>query len=403
MQQEIEQRIISVAKDEKIFSDILNRGIDSESFIVHSEVFDFIQKYFYKYNSIPSSAIISSTFPGFLYADDVQEAEVKYLCDELIKANIKRKAISIINSSSDSLVVDPYGTIDSLISNLSGIRKNVNYSKSFADADALQRYEKVVQNRKKAEKGVTVGIKTGIGLFDEQYIGWQPGNLIGIVGRLGSGKSSLAEYLACQSYLSGKRILFLSPEMSVEEINYRWDTFLGKMKGYTFLNSDLPLGNVDLKEYKKWLHEVSERKDWMTLDSASGKRFNLGNITALVNEFSPDLLVVDGVALIDAPGEQSWMKLMNVSYGLKSIAQNSKIVIIATSQANRSAKDDMPTVAQVAFGDAFMQSVDYAIMIQKDVNNELVRYITIPKRRTGKAINKPVQVKFDINQGIISI
>jgi len=506
-----------------------------------------MQKYFTKYNSLPAKAIIESTFPGYTYLDDVKEHEIKYLCDELIKATTKRKAIQYINSSSDLLSIDTYGAIDSLITKLSNIRKPSANSRSFADGDAMKRYVDVVKSRDKIAKGVSTGIRTGIGFFDDKYLGWQPGNLIGIVGRLGVGKSTVAQYIACQAYKAGKRILFISPEMSTDEINLKFDTFMGKMNGYSFLNDQLQTGEINLKEYKKWLEEVSIRKDWLTLDSANGKKFNVGNITGFVQEFSPDLVVVDGVALIDSSGTESWQKTMDVSYGLKSMAQNNKIVTIATSQANRDVKDKMPRPDQVSFGDAFMQAClvpgtpirrasnkqgyfpieeikkddlvfthngrarkviktlkrnineeifklylsnyeiiritgehklyttngwveaknlninhilyklsdvsktvffkdkllisngtkilkiekefysgpvynleveednsycgkgiiyhncDAGIFIQQDINKPLMRYMTIPKRRTGRAINTPIEIKFDINQGLISM
>ena len=403
MQDELEQRLISSIQDEGSFAKIVEKGISSDSFIVHEEVFKFYQKYFCKYNSIPSRAVISSTFPGFSYAEEVKEHEVKYLCDEVIKSSVKREVIRLINRASDLLDNDPYGTIDYLVGRLTNVHKEFSQSKSFTDADALKRYQQIIANREKKEKGVSVGIKTGIGFFDDQYIGWQPGNLIGIVGRLGVGKSIIAQFLACQAYLSGKRILYISPEMSIDEVNMRWDTFFGKMKGHTFLNDALKVGEVNLKEYKEWLEEVSVRKDWMTLDSASGKSFNIGNITAYVNEFSPDLLVVDGVALLEDSAEQSWVKIMNISYGLKTIAQNYKIVVVATSQANRSAKDDMPRPDQVSYGDAFMQSCDYAIFLQQDIMKPNIRYATIPKVRTGKPNNQPITIDFNVNEGIIKL
>ena len=357
MQQDVEQRLISVISNEKIFGDVVVRGVGSEDFIIHTEVFSFIQTYYGKYNTIPAKAVIESSFPGFEYINDVKEHEIKYLCEELIKSTTKRKAIVYINESSELLSVDPYGAIDSLVNKLTNIRKTSTFSRSFADADAPKRYAQAVENKAKVAKGNTVGLKTGISFFDKQFLGWQPGNLIGIVGRLTSGKSCVAQYLACQTYNSGKRVLFLSPEMSAEEVNLKWDTFMGRMQGHTFLNDKLPLGDVNLKEYKQWLDDVSVRKDWLTLDSANGKKFNLSNIKGFISEFSPDLVVVDGVALLEGVGMESWLKMMDVSYGLKSLAQNQKIVIIATAQANRSVEaNEMPRPDQVSFGDAFMQA-----------------------------------------------
>ena len=403
MQQDLEQRLISVIKDEKILSDIISRGVTSDEFIIHTEEFSFIQQYFNKYNSIPSMAVIESTYPGFKYLDDVKDIEIKYLCDELFKSSARRKAIAYINTSAELLSLDTYGAIDSLVTKLTNIRKQTTNSKSYADGDALRRYDIAVKNRDNITKGVTNGIKTGIKIFDDNNIGWQPGNLIGIIGRLGVGKSTVAQYLGCTAYKAGKRVLFISPEMSAEEVNLKFDTFMGKMNGYTFLNDKLQIGDIDLRNYKKWLEGISTRKDWLTIDSANGKKFNINNINGYVTEFAPDMVIVDGVPLLDGVGEQSWVKMMDVSYGLKAIAQNNKVVVIATSQANRAVGDEMPRPDQVSFGDAFMQAADFGIFMQQNINKPLSRYITIPKRRTGKAINTPIEITFNINEGIISM
>jgi replicative DNA helicase len=403
MQQDLEQRLLSLMVDQKVFDEATSFGIDSASFVMFADVFDYIQKYYYKYNSLPAKAVVSSIFPGFSYLDDVKDHETKYLCDELIKAKVKRDAITIINNASDSLTVDPYGTIDSVIYRLSNIKKGTPDAVHYTDGDAIARYTKVVANRDKTAKGISVGIKTGISFLDDKYLGWQVGSLIGIVGRTGVGKSWIAEYLSCQAYLSGKRVLFLSPELSCDQVNFRWDTIMSRFDGRTFLNDKLLIGQINLKEYNEWLTKMSTRKDWITLDTASGRSFNIGSITALVNKFSPDVLVVDGVALIEAPGEKSWEKVMTVSYGLKAISVNKKLVTIATSQANRETGDEMPKTHQVSYGDAFAQAVDDLIMLQQDRSRPDIRYATIPKRRNGEPINSLITIKFDVNNGLLSM
>ena len=61
---------------------------------------------------------------------------------------------------------------------------------------------------------------------------------------------------------SGKRVLVLSPEMSLKKWNLRWDTIMGNIKGYRFLNKELAVGQVVLSEYKKFLEEISLRKEY---------------------------------------------------------------------------------------------------------------------------------------------
>ena len=257
MQKNLEERALSVIRDSKTFNDMLQQGITSDCFIIYDEVFNFYQKYCYKYNSIPANSIINSNFPEFSYVPEVKLEEVKFLVDELIKSNVQRKAIRIINEAQDLIVNDPYGTIESTINKLAGVRRRVVETRSFTDKDSLKRYEYVVQNKERVKKGITIGIKTGINLFDEKYLGWQPGQLIVVAGRLGIGKSWVILYFGCEAYKTGKRVLYLSPEMPLHDVEFRWDTIMGRSKGFEFLNDKLIVGDINLKDYREYLSDVS--------------------------------------------------------------------------------------------------------------------------------------------------
>jgi hypothetical protein len=376
--------------------------------VLHQELFDFISTYYHKYSSVPAEKIIISDFPDFEYKNDVKIEETRFLADELVKSNIQRKSIRIINDASDQITIDPYGTIESVISKLSNVRRKITDSRSFTDKDALKRYELVLANKEKVGRGVTLGLKTGISVFDDKYIGWQQGDLIAIIGRMGIGKSWLLIYSACVSYLEGKRILYISPEMSIPEVELRCDTIIGTLQGHRFLNDGLQRGSVDFREYKEFLTGLTSRKDWLTVDSFNGNNFNLGGITSLSDEFSPDLICIDGIGLLDSRNKEAWQAVKELSYGIKNLAQTRKLVTMVTSQVNRDTltKDvnpGMPGLENIYMGDAVGQAASVVIAMNQDINKPDVRFITIPKRRNLPAINKPLQIKFSVNEGLISV
>ena len=403
MQKNLEERSLSIIKDPKTFSDMLQQGVNSDCFIIFTEVFDFINRYYHKYNSIPANSIINSNFPEFSYIQEVKSEEVKFLADELIKGSVQRKAVRIINEAQDLIVDDPYGTIESTINKLASVRRKVVETRSFTDRDSIKRYEYVVQNKERIKKGITVGIKTGINLFDEKYLGWQPGQLIVVAGRLGIGKSWVILYFGCEAYKTGKRVLYLSPEMPLHDVEFRWDTIMGKSRGFEFLNDKLILGDVNLKDYRDYLTDVSRRSDWLTIDSNFGLSFSMTNINNMVDEFCPDLVVIDGISFIEAHSRDIWEKMKIICDELKKLAQNQKVVIIVSAQVSREAGDNMPKMTQIAYSDSILQAADYGVMMSGDVEKPDIRYITIPKIRSGKAVNSRIMIKFDVNRGIIEI
>ena len=403
MQKDLEARALSIIKDTKTFNDMLQQGANSDCFIIFTEVFDFINKYYHKYDSIPANSIINSNFPEFSFVSEVKPEEVKFLADELVKGSVQRKAIKIINEAQDLIATDTYGTIESTINKLASVRRKVVETRSFTDKDSMKRYEYALQNKERIKKGITVGIRTGINLFDVKYLGWQPGQLIVVAGRLGIGKSWVILYFGIEAYKTGKRVLYLSPEMPLPDVELRWDTIMGRSKGYGFLNDKLLLGDVNLKDYREYLTDVSRRSDWLTIDSNFGMSFSINNINNIVDEFCPDLVVIDGISFIEAPSRDIWERMKMICDELKKLAQNKKVVIVVSAQVNREAGDNMPKVTQIAYSDSILQAADYGIMMSGDIEKPDIRYITIPKVRAGKAVNKRLEIKFSVNEGIIAI
>jgi len=273
---------------------------------------------------------------------------------------------------------------------------------SYTDRDAIKRADDFADRMIKANQERTLGIPTGITVFDKVTGGWMPGQLASIIGRLNEGKSWLLMFFCIEAYKSGSSILFLSPEMTVQETELRFDTLLSQ----SFRNTDLTLGRqtIDVQEYKAFLEELQERSDWITYDSIpGGKPFTLSSIQALTNLHKPDVLAIDGIPLIadELGAEQSWQKMINVGYGLKGIAINYGVVVLSTSQATRESADKgIPKLHQISYGDALAQACDKVIGIHK-VSPTKVK-MSMPKNRGGKVIGE-FYIHFDVDVGKISM
>lgn len=411
-QKEIEQNLLSSIKEPSHLSEIILEGISSDYFIIYKDAFDFIQKYHSKYTAIPSSKILQSNCSDLALVNEVSDDERKYLIGELVKSDVQRKAIRILNHGADLISQDIYGGLDYLLSKLSQIRKtDAKYCISFTDRDALRRYDEFLERKDKISKGMQLGLRTGFSLFDDNNIGWLPGNLIGIVGRMNIGKSWLLQYTACSSYAAGHRIVYLSPEMTIQEIELRWDTIMSAFYAYQFPNDDLILGKVDENKYNEWLNEISKNARWVTMDSNHGKPFTIQAVESIVEEFQPNLLCVDGFLELrssESVIDKNWQVMLDVAHGLKAIAQNNKIVILVTSQAKRmnfeekESLGNMPGLEHVYGGDALGQASDIIITMTDSEKEPNIRYISVPKRRGGgKAYTKRIKLNFDVNVGKI--
>lgn len=409
-QKEIEEKIISSITKSDHLNDLVLSGITKDYFIIHGEVFKFLQKYHSQYKAIPTQQVLKANFNNLEFTDKITDDEREYYTAELIKSDTQRKAIKILNSGADLISSDIHGGIEYLLSNLMKINQPAKkYSISHTDRDALKRLEDFDRRKNAISKGQHLGLKTGFSLFDNQNIGWQPGNFISIIGRLGMGKSWLLEYTACTAYADNHRVLYLSPEMSNEEVELRWDTMMSAFYNYRFPNDDLLIGKIDRNKYKDWLTEISKNNNWITMDSNHGKPFTIEAIEALVDEFQPELLCVDGFLELRSNSsgmDKSWQVMLDIAYGLKAIAQNNKIVVIITSQAKRMNAEDkeqlqgMPGTEQIYGGDALGQASD-VIITMTDSDEPNVRCIAVPKVRGRKSYTKRVKLNFDVNIGKI--
>ncbi len=185
-------------------------------------------------------------------------------------------------------------------------------------------------------EGKMTGISTGFRVLDEMTSGLQAGDLIIVAGRPSMGKTTLAVNIAENAALgSGKSAAIFSMEMSAESLTLRMISSLGRIN-----QSHLRSGRLN-------------EDDWPRIDSAMTQ---LGAANIFVDEtpaLTPtevrararrlkrerglDLIVVDYLQLMQVAGtkENRATEISEISRGLKALAKELKVPVIALSQLNR--------------------------------------------------------------------
>ena len=185
-------------------------------------------------------------------------------------------------------------------------------------------------------EGKLTGISTGFKVLDEMTSGLQAGDLIIVAGRPSMGKTTLAVNIAENAALGAKKsAAIFSMEMSAESLTLRMISSLGRIN-----QGHLRSGR---------LHE----DDWPRIDSAMTQ---LGAANIFVDEtpaLTPteirararrlkrerglDLVVVDYLQLMQVAGtkENRATEISEISRGLKALAKELKVPVIALSQLNR--------------------------------------------------------------------
>ena len=234
-----------------------------------------------------------------------------------------------------------------------------------------------------------VGMPTGISYFDSVHrLGWFRGELVGILGRLYIGKSWMLIYHGALAWLANYRVLLLSPEMPKEEAEARLDCTIFGLHNIHCDISDLYRGYKPTAEQEEVAAKMAKHTNWITISSDDDRPFGLGEIPRLIRQFSPDLLLIDGLPLISAAtrGKQLWEQIKDISYGLKNIAVGMNIAILVTHQANRDASNTArpPQLHEIAYGDAFAQACDRMLVLSKPTKPSDRLRVTVQKFRKGK-------------------
>lgn len=356
-------------------------------------------------SSLPSLADLRER--GVEVVEGVQDYE-GYV-EELVKISTAGRAYGILQQYVPGIGEDPNASIRGIMSGLSDILTGVNIHVGFTDSDAPERAEELRRQRQVVEEGGTIGISTGLAVFDDGRRTWRPGELISIIGYQGIGKSWLLAYFCCVAYMEGKKILFLTPEDSKLEIDLRVDTVLSYMdtersgEKWDFTLTKLQQASVDIDRYKQWCEKFSLRGDWVTIDSGDKGSFSVEDVLALTREHRPDVLAINGFHMLTAEGK-SWERMYTAGQLVKGLTHDMGMVTIAVAQARREAgviPDEPPEPWQVAYGHAIVEDSDRIISLGGVKGNPKRRTFKVPKFRNGPLITSREYIEFDVDNGYI--
>ena len=395
-QLELERTVIShMVSDPRVYLQLRERGLARESFLSAVEQYDFIHDYQSQYSKLPSIDTLDSMFTGFSVNGNVDK---EFAADLLLQRQTQRDVERILLEGISLLKKgETTGAIEYLTATLQGLRRPIKMSFGFTDAEAPKRVDQVLKR-----KELTKLMGGTFALPQLKYV--DAGMMVGIIGRTGVGKSWMLAKLCVDAYSKGKRVLFISPEMTRAEVEARWDALVSK----TFTVEALTEGTVPIAAYKEWTETVAGRSDWITFDSHYGEVFSPESISRLVLEYNPDIVAIDGVSLVapqagmGAGGDRGWEGVKEISYALQNLAVTRKVIVIATQQANRGgAEGTTPGLHHIAYGDAFGQACSVVLSMGMH-ENEKLKYLSVIKIRNARGIAGTTEIAFRPEEGVIA-
>ena len=255
--------------------------------------------------------------------------------------------------------------------------------------DSFDRMEELHRN-----KGALRGIRTGWRDLDNMTAGLQRSDLIILAARPAMGKTTLVTNLAYNVATVAKQpVLFFSLEMSKEQLV---DRMLADASGVDAWN--IRTGNLSDEDFSKLSEAMGEMAEApIYIDDTPGLTTLEMRTKArrAAHEAPLGLIIVDYLQLMQGSGRSDGNRVQEVSEisrGLKLIARELNVPVIALSQLSRSVESRSPQIPQLADlreSGSIEQDADIVMFIYREAyynpetERENITDLIIAKHRNG--------------------
>ena len=269
---------------------------------------------------------------------------------------------------------------------------------------ALSTFEKLAEHQKREDQPETERVATGIKGIDKRTGGGLIGSKLMMIGaRPSVGKSIFALTMCLNAARNGKRVLFSTLEMEADEITER--VFANEsLVPLTEITSD-EIGEDAWLKLAESLPRVSILPLYYCTDADTVEQLRKAAFSMYENG-GIDLICVDYLQLMSGSKNRYGNRqeeVADISRGLKKLARELKIPIIALSQLSRFEKRDKgrkaPTMSDARESGAIEQDANIFILLHDPEIEELK---TEEEKRMHKNLKdhgmQMIQVKIDKNR-----
>ncbi|MBT4790418.1 MAG: replicative DNA helicase, partial [Halobacteriovoraceae bacterium] len=246
----------------------------------------------------------------------------------------------------------------------------------------------------KREPGEILGLSSGFDALDKRLLGMQAGQMIIVAARPGMGKTALAINLVINAVKqSGQSVMVYSYEMLAPEISGRMlsseaNIDARKIRTNDYTDSDLRSLGFAVQELSKLPIYINDSSATTLLDIKSQAR-------KVSSEQGLGMIVIDYLQLMQPHVKKSSreQEIAEISRGIKELAKELKIPIIALSQLNRSAAsrtDRRPQLQDLRESGSIEQDADVVLLIHREdyydenTPEKGVAEIIVAKNRAGE-------------------
>ncbi|KGI77616.1 replicative DNA helicase [Oleiagrimonas soli] len=220
-------------------------------------------------------------------------------------------------------------------------------------------------------KGQLTGLPTGFTDLDDRTAGLQPSDLIIVAARPSMGKTAFSVNIAESAAIRSKKpVVIFSMEMSASQLAFRLISSVGRIHQQNLRTGDL--AEEDWPRVTSAITMLSDAKIFIDDTPALSPVELRSRSRRLQREHgSLGLIVIDYLQLMQVPGnkENRATEISEISRGLKALAKELNVPVIALSQLNRSLEqrsDKRPMMSDLRESGAIEQDADVILFIYRD-------------------------------------
>ncbi|NEQ51275.1 MAG: hypothetical protein F6K11_14240 [Leptolyngbya sp. SIO3F4] len=230
-------------------------------------------------------------------------------------------------------------------------------------------------------------IQTGFLDLDRKLIGFKKKHLIILGGRSAMGKTAMAVALSLSAARQNKRVLFISLEMTKQEISERMISNLSSVNSRNIQTGEIPKDKWDALGIA--ISKLSRLQ--VVIDDTP--RLPVIDIEELALEHKADIVFVDHALKLDAPGRDDRERVVYITGFLKDMAKRINTPVILLSQINREVQkqsNKRPSMADLKQSGSLEEDADVILLMYREeyyepdtTTDRGVAEVIIGKHRNG--------------------
>lgn len=378
------------------------RKVDAALFLDDERpVFDFVKRHYRRYAQLPAfNTVEEETGVRLPEIEEQTQYYLKRIFDRKLYGDLTPQFSSLRDSLRNN-------NMDEAREHIAAMRMLARQNTSDEDIRNLSQAGQSVlraYEESAARPGVS-GVPTGWETLDNITGGYQPGDLVSWIGRMGMGKTYILLSQADYAWQQGYNVLVVTMEMTITQIARRHAGMLAGINPEYIRKGQLSVwARRRLRRQLEDMH-FAERFNIY----AGGFSKHVEDIEVVAQEFDPDIIFIDGVYLLRPSTSRNMHRLERIAEVLDevkkmTITQNRPIV--TTSQFSRQAgkKGKEGSLETIGFTDAIgmHSSLVFGIKEGAPPHQSSRRQIEIMKGREGEHGEFAINYKFTpINFGEI--